>query len=240
MVQNVYCHQEARPRAYYAHLQTDRSPMPRVKEFDPKAALERALDLFWRRGYEATSLRELVEHMEIPRQSLYDTFGDKRSLFLKVLARYEEQALEGTVKLLELEAIPSYRLATDADAKARTAKFMRSPVALRGFFETYLHEVLLDASRGSCLMANTALEVGDEDPEIQAVVRAYFQRVEDTFFAVLTAGVEAGELKPSRDLRALARHLVNAYYGLGIMSRSGASRLALRQMVDVALSVIEA
>lgn len=214
--------------------------MPRVKEFDPEAALERALDLFWRRGYEATSLRELVEHMGIPRQSLYDTFGDKRSLFLKVLARYEEQALQNTVKLLQIDEIPSHRLATDEEARARAVKFMRSPVALRGFFETYLHEVVLDPERGSCLMANTALEVGEEDPEIRAVVRAYFQRVEEAFFAALSAGVEAGELRPSHDLRALARHLVNAFYGLGIMGRSGASRLALRQMVDVALSVTEA
>lgn len=239
MVQNVYCHEVGRPRAGHTHLEPKRS-MPRVKEFDPEAALERALDLFWRRGYEATSLRELVEHMEIPRQSLYDTFGDKRSLFLKVLARYEEQALHNTVKLLEIDEIPSYRLAMDQEARARAVKFMRSPVALRGFFETYLHEVVLDSNRGSCLMANTALEVGEEDPEILAVVRAYFQRVEEAFFAALTAGVEAGELKPSRDLRALARHLVNALYGLGIMGRSGASRLALRQMVDVALSVIDA
>jgi len=238
MVQNVYC-PRARPRAYYAHLEPEVRSMPRVKEFDPDAALERALDLFWRRGYEATSLRELVEHMQIPRQSLYDTFGDKRSLFLKVLARYEEQAL-ASVRLLQPDEIPSYRLAMDPDARARAAKFMRSPLALRGFFETYLHEVVLDGSRGSCLMANTALEVGDEDPEIHAVVRAYFQKVEDVFFAALTAGVEAGELRAGRDLRALARHLVNAYYGLGIMGRSGASRLALRQMVDVALSVIEA
>ena len=239
MFQNVYCHEEARPRAYYAHLQPADRSMPRVKEFDPAVALDRALDLFWRRGYEATSLRELVEHMEIQRQSLYDTFGDKRSLFLKVLARYEEQALENTVKLLQPDAIPSYRLATDPDAKARAVQFMRSSVALRGFFETYLHEVVRASARGSCLMANTALEVGNEDPEIQAVVRGYFQKIEDAFFGALSAGVEAGELKPSHDLRALARHLLNAYYGLGIMGRAGASRAALRQMIDVALSVVE-
>jgi TetR/AcrR family transcriptional repressor of nem operon len=112
-------------------------------------------------------------------------------------------------------------------------------VAIRGLFETYLHEVVRATERGSCLMANTAIEVGASDPEIQAVVRAFFVRVEDALHTVLERAHEAGELPAtSRDTRALARHLVNTLYGLGIMGRAGASRAALRQMLDVGLSVL--
>lgn len=223
MVQNFYCQERSRPRAYYQHLQ----PMPRIKEFDPEEALDRALDLFWRRGYEGTSLRDLLEHMDISRQSLYDTFGDKRSLFLKVLARYEKLAFEST-----------YELVTRASWARPIERPLTALVAIRGLFETYLHEVVRATDRGSCLMANTAIEVGAADPEIQAVVRAFFVRVEDALHTVLERAAEAGELSVGRDPRALARHLVNTLYGLGIMGRAGASRAALRQMLDVGLSVL--
>lgn len=192
--------------------------MSRIKEFDPEAALDRALDLFWRRGYEGASLRDLLEHMDISRQSLYDTFGDKRSLFLKVLTRYEQLTMEGLFRLLE----------------HRT-----TVTAIRGFFQTFLAEVVLTTTRGSCLMANTAIEVGTEDAEIHAAVRTYFVRVEEAFYAVLAGAREIGQLPEGIDLRATARHLVNTLYGLGVMGRAGVSRLALRQMVDVALSVLE-
>jgi TetR/AcrR family transcriptional repressor of nem operon len=190
--------------------------MARTKEFDPDVALDLALDLFWRRGYEGCSLRDLLEAMDISRQSLYDTFGDKRSLFLKVLARYEKLAMEGLVQLLE--------------GKGTVA-------AVRGFGEYFLSEIVLD--RGSCLMANTAIEVGGDDREIQAIVRAYFVRVEAAIYAVLASAMEAGQIAEGRDLRALARHLVNAIHGLGIMGRSGASRPMLRQMLSVAMSVLD-
>lgn len=192
--------------------------MARTKEFDPEEALDRALDIFWRRGYEGTSLRDLLEGMDISRQSLYDTFGDKRSLFLKVLARYEALAMEGLVQLLEGR---------------------NTVTAIRGFAEYFLHEVVLDSDRGSCLMASTAIEVGRADLEIQAVVKTYFGRIETAIHAVLAGAMEAGQIDAGRDLRAIARHLVNAIYGLGIMGRAGSSRPVLRQMLNVALSVLE-
>lgn len=138
--------------------------MARTKEFDPEEALDRALDIFWRRGYEGTSLRDLLEGMDISRQSLYDTFGDKRSLFLKVLARYETLAMEGMIQLLEGKG---------------------TLTAVRGFAEYFLAEIILDADRGSCLMASTAIEVGRADPEIQTVVKTYFGCVEAAIHAVL-------------------------------------------------------
>src|ERR1700742_3249196 len=65
--------------------------MPRSKEFDPQRALDKAMHLFWRQGYENTSLDDLLRAMGIARQSLYDTFGDKRALYLQAMARYRDQ-----------------------------------------------------------------------------------------------------------------------------------------------------
>lgn len=210
MVQNPYI----QPACY----RRVRLPMARTKEFDPAEALDLALDLFWRRGYEGTSLRDLLEAMDVSRQSLYDTFGDKRSLFLKVLARYEKLAMDGMIRLLEGRG---------------------TLAAIRGFCEYFMSEIVHDTDRGSCLMASTAIEVGRDDPEIQAVVKAYFARVEAVIHAALVGAMEAGEIDADRDLRAYARHLVNALHGLGIMGRAGASRPALRQMLNVALSVLD-
>ncbi len=212
MVQNPYV-QASCYRPYYRQVST---PMARTKEFDPDEVLDLALDLFWRRGYEGCSLRDLLETMDISRQSLYDTFGDKRSLFLKVLARYEKLATEGVIQLLEGKG---------------------TITAVRGFGEYFLSKIVLE--RGSCLMANTAIEVGGSDPEIQAIVRAYFGRVEAAIHAVLASAMEAGQISQGADLKALSRHLVNAIHGLGVMSRAGASRPMLRQMLNVALSVLE-
>ncbi len=192
--------------------------MARTKEFDPEEAIDRALDLFWRRGYEGTSLRDLLETMDISRQSLYDTFGDKRSLFLKVLERYERLAMEGLVQHLEGKG---------------------TLLAVRGFCEYFMSEIVHDRDRGSCLMASTAIEVGPGDPEIQTVVKTYFSRVEAALHTALTSAMAAGELSKDHDLRALARHLVNSIHGLGIMGRAGFSRPVLRQMLTVALSVLE-
>lgn len=211
MVQNFY----AEP----AGVRPPGSPMSRTKEFDPERALDLALDIFWRRGYEGTTLRDLLEGMDISRQSLYDTFGDKRSLFLKVLERYERLMMEGlTVRHLQGAG---------------------SVEAIRGYCEYFLAEIVHDPALGSCLMANTAIEVGAGDPEIQTIVRAYFGRLEGILHGVLAGARKAGEIGEDRDVRALARHILNALHGLGIMGRSGASRSVLRQMLNTALSVLE-
>lgn len=210
MVQNFYAEPASgRPTGFF---------MPRTKEFDPEEALDLALDMFWRRGYEGTSMRDLLEGMEISRQSLYDTFGDKRSLFIKVLARYEKLMMEGLVQHLQ---------------------GLTTVAAIRGYCEYFLTQVVHDPAHGSCLMANTAIEVGPGDAEIQAIVRTYFARVETILHGVLAGARGAGQISDDSDVRALARHILNALHGLGIMGRAGASRPMLRQMLNVALSVLE-
>lgn len=193
--------------------------MARTKEFDPDEALDLALEIFWRRGYEGTSLRDLLDGMEISRQSLYDTFGDKRSLFIKVLGRYERLMMEGLVQ--------------------QHLQGSGSLSAIRGYCEYFMSEVVQETTHGSCLMANTAIEVGPSDPEIQAIVRTYFGRIEAALYGVLVNAREVGQVGADRDLRALARHILNAMHGLGIMGRAGASRTMLRQMLATALSVLE-
>ncbi|MCA9692397.1 MAG: TetR/AcrR family transcriptional regulator [Nannocystaceae bacterium] len=192
--------------------------MSRPKTFDPDEALERAMHLFWERGYEGASLRELLEAMEISRQSLYDTFGDKRQLFLRVLSRYR--------------ALVSVLIDDHLERSSPTL------ASLHGFLQYYLAQIL-QTDRRACLMAMAALELGLRDEEVATHVRDYLESLELAFVRVLRAAARAGELRDDADPVALARSLVTSLMGLSVSARAGLSRTALRQIVTTALSILE-
>ncbi len=189
--------------------------MPRVKEFDPEAALERAMGLFWSRGYEGTTLSHLLEEMGIRRQSLYDTFTDKRTLYLMVLERYRDQVM----------AIVDDQLGR-SDA---------SVGAIQGFFETYLAMVLRE--HRSCLMANASLELALHDEDVAEAVHEYLLALELALRGTLQRAQRAGELPEGIKPVPTARHLVNCLMGMSVMSRgAGLSRPAMRQLMHSALA----
>ena len=116
--------------------------MPRPKSFDEDVVLDQAVQLFWARGYEGTSLADLETHLGLGRQSLYNTFGDKQSLFLKVLERYRRNVAEGVLAQLN---------APDAGLDA-----------IRAFFKTSVESLTAPGPRRACLVTNTILERGSE------------------------------------------------------------------------------
>jgi TetR/AcrR family transcriptional regulator, transcriptional repressor for nem operon len=193
--------------------------MPRTKAFDPEVALDRAVELFWRCGYEGTSMAKLLEFMGISRQSLYDTYGDKHRLFLAVIDRYRANVQRQLTTLI----------AGEATAMA----------GIRAVFEWVDQAVLEDAEHRSCLISNTALELGQRDPEVRERVAAHLRDVEGVFAATLERGRAAGELAPDRDVRALARFLTNSIHGLGILARGGAPAPVLRDAITTTLAVLD-
>jgi TetR/AcrR family transcriptional repressor of nem operon len=188
--------------------------MPRAKAFDPDVALDRAVELFWRRGYDGASMAKLLEFMGISRQSLYDTFGDKHTLFLAAMDRYR-----GGLKV-KLEK-------TLAEAESGHA-------GIRAVFDWVTCEVLEKPEHRSCLMANAALELGQNDPEVRERVAEHLRTVEDLFCAALERDMN-GESE-ERDPRARARYLTNAIHGLGILARGGASTSVLRDTIETTLA----
>lgn len=192
--------------------------MPRAKAFDPEVALDRAVELFWRLGYEGTSMAKLLEFMSISRQSLYDTYGDKHSLFLAAVDRYRSKVHAQLQSIVASEASPL--------------------AAVRAIFAWVDEEVVDNPDHRSCLMANSALELAQRDPDVRERVAEYLERVEELFFTTLERGREAGELADDRDTRALARFLTNAIHGLGILARGGATTPVLRDTVTTTLAVL--
>jgi TetR/AcrR family transcriptional repressor of nem operon len=190
--------------------------VPRTKEFEPGEALDAAMQLFWRNGYAATSIRDLLDGMGIGYGSLYNTFGDKHALFLACLDRFRELRTSWIDEVLE-----------DSGLSGIEEVFRRTVDGLVGF-----------EPRRGCLLANTAVELGPHDAEVAAKISRYVRHTEAVFERAVIRAQEAGEISADRDPRALARFLVNALHGLRVLARVGTDRAVLEDVVRVALDVL--
>jgi len=190
--------------------------MPRTKEFRPEEALDRAVQLFWCRGYEATSMRDLLDGMGIGRGSFYDTFGDKHALFLAALDRFEEVRTRWVDETLE-----------GAGLSGIEEVFRRSVAGM----------VRWEPRRG-CLLANTAVELAPHDPEVAARISRYVRRTEQAFEGAVIRARAAGEIPADADPRTLARFLVSNLHGLRVLARAGTDRQSLEDAAGVALRAL--
>jgi len=191
--------------------------MARPKEFDRTKALDKAMNLFWQQGYEATSMQDLCDHMGINRGSLYDTFGSKHSLFLESIQRYKD---------LNMSPI-------DIDDET-----FSGITAIHTMFSDIVDASVMDSSRSGCLIANTTAELASTDTEIAAMCTDNRLGYEGMFHRLLAHAEQAGELSSGRDLTQLARFLVNAVYGLRITAKTTNDREILEDIVNVSLSIL--
>jgi TetR/AcrR family transcriptional repressor of nem operon len=187
--------------------------MPRPKAFDPETKLDDAMGLFWSQGFEPTSIPQLEKHLNINRFSIYATFGNKRSLFIKALRRYTDGLIGGLVKPLEQG---SGGIA-DLDA------------FLKGFWQRFGAK---DSIPG-CLLCNTATELGDSDAEIAKQVSDYFERVELAVFECLQRAKSLGEVQGSaEELRNRARLARASLQGLLVELRLAGRTQRSRKTFD--------
>ncbi|MFI6288335.1 TetR/AcrR family transcriptional regulator [Streptomyces sp. NPDC051018] len=191
--------------------------MARTKEFDPDAALQRAMELFWHKGYEATSMADLVEHLGIGRASVYATFGSKRELYLKAYDRY----LENGVDFVGLLSRPGPVLP-----------------AVRALVERYADEAARDTLHRGCMVVNTAVELAPHDRTAARRVEANWDFVEGTLTSALARARAQGELSAGKDPRALARFLLTLLQGIRVMGMGSQDPARLRDTAAVALSVL--
>ena len=193
--------------------------MGRHKEFDRDQALHKAMEVFWSRDYNAASIQDLVKHMGINRQSLYDTFGDKHALYLQALDRYSE--VEGR-RIFELLEQPG-------SVKKN----------LRQLFKSVVAGSLYDGQRRGCFMGNAISELAGRCKETAARTCSNMAAAEEAFYRALLRGKKEGELKGVRDPRAVARFLCSNLQGLTLMARATQDRKTLEDVVKVMLSVLD-
>lgn len=193
--------------------------MGRHKEFSREVVLDKAIDAFWSRGYEATSVQDLVDEMGINRGSLYDTFGDKHALFLAAIDRYYERSLACTLAYLE----------APGPARRGIELAIRNIVDCAG----------AEGQRRGCFVTNSAVELAPHCRDTASRVRAYYERLEEAFFAAFERAARGGEISETRDLRAIARFVTCCLQGMLVLSKAGYEREALDDVVEIVLSKLE-
>ncbi|MEU5091326.1 TetR/AcrR family transcriptional regulator [Streptomyces sp. NPDC021356] len=191
--------------------------MARTREFDTEAAVSRAMNLFWVRGYEATSVRDLTQELGIGQGSLYAAFGDKEGLYRAALEHYRTT------------------LAADALRSLKEGADTRS--AIRGML---LDRIRLGAESGGrgCLAVNAACERLPQDPSVRRVVRDMQDAGRDALAEVLRVAVERGEIAARQDPYTLARFLVTFLNGLLVSSKITPDVRTLEPLVEVALAAL--
>lgn len=191
----------------------------RPRTFDRDIALRRAMETFWRCGYESTSLDELTAAMGISKPSLYAAFGNKEDLFREALGLFERAHGE-----------PATRgLGTESTAKAAVESVLRGNV----------EEFVDTATPPGCMITLTGLLGAPAHGEIHELLEAKRRGAQDQLAARLDQGVRDGELDPSVDTRALAGFYQSVLNGLSIQSRDGASRENMDAVVDQAMAAWE-
>jgi TetR/AcrR family transcriptional repressor of nem operon len=192
--------------------------MARTKEFDPDVALQAALELFWRRGYAATSMADLVEHLGIARASIYATFGGKHDLYLKALDRYKRTADPDIVEMLSQPgpALP----------------------AVRAVVRRYADECVADGERRGCFVVNTAVELGPHDATAARRVEASWTTLETALTSALTRARAQGELPAGKDPPALARFLLTVLQGMRVIAKGEPDPARLHDAAELALTVL--
>lgn len=186
--------------------------MPWEKKFDVDETLRRIMEAFWRRGYEATSMQDLVDETGVNRASLYATYGDKRALFLAALKAYDEKV--------------RVRLMRDLAAHYPPVE------AVRRLFSAFLDQVDLDDRNWGCLLTNTALELAAHDAEIGAVVATAQMDLELFFREQIERGQGSGDISTALDPADAARGLLASLMGLLVLIRSRPDRGLLEAIVE--------
>jgi TetR/AcrR family transcriptional repressor of nem operon len=193
----------------------DTMTIGRPPEFDRQEALEKAMGLFWRNGYEATGLTHLTTEMGIGRQSLYNAFGDKHSLFIEAMKHYASRNGQPLIDILRApgSGVNNIRQALEAVVSLMTS-----------------------GDCCGCLVTNSIVELAPHDEEVAEVVRSALNRVEKAFKDAVDLAIESGEISADTDARAMARFLNNTLHGMVVMGKASASKAALKDVVKIALS----
>ena len=194
--------------------------MPRPKSFVPEEVLDKAMVLFWQKGFEATSVQDLVDHMGINRFSLYSTFGDKQRLFLSALDRYRDQVTLAAIRTLE-----------EPDGGLD---------AIRRFFESLIqfHCTQQEPVRG-CLMVNTAVELAPHSDTVSIKVQAHRELLEGELLRQLTVARQRGEIAADANLAGLATYLTTSIFGLAVLAKSSPEPGALEAFGRTVLAALD-
>jgi len=193
--------------------------MARTKDFDEDEVLKKAMNLFWHKGYNGTSMQDLVDGLGISRSSMYDTFGDKHTLFIRSLENYKQMATA------ELKAVVD---------NAPTAK-----AAIRRMFELTVAELLSDNQHKGCFLVNAGVEMAPHDTEVNKMLCDNDRQLEKYFNEAIRKGQDSGEISNEQSSHALAQFILNSIKGMRVTAKSAADKKVFRDIVEVTMKVLD-
>jgi TetR/AcrR family transcriptional repressor of nem operon len=193
--------------------------MTRPREFDETGAVQSAMNCFWQRGYEATSMRDLAASMGMSAPSLYNAFGDKQGLFARALELYLDCNARERVHRLESSVPPKD--------------------AIRQFFAEILDHSINDRERKGCFLVNSALDVAPHQKELGAIIAKQFGEIEAFFKRCILAAQADGTVPRGADANDTARLLLGVLLGVRVLARSTPNRSLLEGAVRPALALLD-
>jgi len=193
--------------------------MARTKDFDENEVLAKAIQLFWHKGYNGTSIQDLVDGLGISRSSLYDTYTDKHTLYIKALESYQNS---GACKIQEIINNPG-------PAKETIKQLLKLAIG----------ELLIDQQHKGCFMVNAEVEVAPHDKEVNDLVCKNEQQMEQAFYQVIQKGKDSGEIKNQQDARALARFIFNSVKGMRVTAKSITDKSVFDDIIKLTLSALD-
>lgn len=176
------------------------------------------MNLFWLHGYQGVGLSDLLKHMGISRQSLYDTFGNKRALFMRVIEHYRTTQLVHALALLDREGSP-----------------LANVEAVIRFFE----QLAADSRCRGCLVANTLVELGPHDRQIAALLEETLGLLQRGLQRALREAQRRGELSTDKSPMNLSRSLTNSLMGMAVLGRLPSEPASLRSVTAETLAMLD-
>ncbi|HEY2494360.1 MAG TPA: TetR/AcrR family transcriptional regulator [Paenibacillus sp.] len=193
--------------------------MGRTREFDEEKVLDAAMQLFWEKGYEATSLSDLTSRMGIQRPSIYSAFGDKKELFEAALRKYTmSRASEVRTKLQNNPSVKE---------------------AFRTFFEGVVAEEYTESPSRGCFCINTMVELAPHDEKFEILTREHQMYLSVIFQETIERGIQSGELEIGVNAKALSQALIVSLIGLTVIMKSRPERSFVDNTIEVVLTLLK-
>ncbi|MBW4709480.1 TetR/AcrR family transcriptional regulator [Roseobacter sp. YSTF-M11] len=192
--------------------------MPWEKTFDLDEATDKAIQVFWKKGYEGTSMADLIDGMQINKGSLYNAFGSKQELFDRALLRYDQK--------------------TRATFVADLSQWEDPVAAINAFFERLLDEAQSGPESLGCFIINTAQDLPNQTPEVVNIVRASLSELEEFFETMIARGHDSGRISADVQARPTAQALLSMVVGLRLLSRGAVDPSTLTSIKDSAMRLV--
>ncbi|WP_342417402.1 TetR/AcrR family transcriptional regulator [Paenibacillus sp. FSL R10-2782] len=193
--------------------------MVRPREFDEEKALDAAMQLFWEKGFEATSLSNLTSKMGIQRPSIYAAFGDKKQLFEAALRKYTQSHA--------------------ANVRSRLLSSASVKEAICSFFEGVVAEEYDEGPNLGCFCINTMVELAPHDEKFEILTREHQMYLSTVFQETIERGIRSGELEATTDARALAHTMISLLIGITVMMKSRPERSFVDHAVATTLMLLK-